>query len=416
MVTLKNVCIVGLGYMGLPTALLLADAGYKVVGFDVVKSKVDLLNDDKLPFDETGLEELFKRSKHNFKAVHELNKQITSDIDCYIVCVPTPFTKKNTCDLTFVNSAMESIVPFMKKNVLVVLESTVSPGTTKGVVKNILEKSGLIAGKDFYLSYVSEKAIPGNTLYEMKHNARIIGGINAESADMTKKIYSSFVKGETFLTDTMTAETTKLVENTFRDINIAYANELAKICEKLGIDVWEVIALASKHPRVKILSPGPGVGGHCIAIDPWFIIEQQPSALISLARHINDSMPEYVFDKLHTIIESKHIHHPKITILGVAYKKNVDDDRETPANEIIRLCLASHWNVKIHDPFVRDFHYPLTRDFNEAIKDSDVIVIVTDHDYYHDVDLSKHVVLDTRGMNIKAKEYHVLGNGKRESV
>jgi UDP-N-acetyl-D-mannosaminuronic acid dehydrogenase len=408
---MHKICVIGLGYMGLPTALLLAKAGCQVVGYDIDQEKVELLNKGQIMFEEQGIKELFSQARPNFRAISILNERSLGGADAYILCVPTPVKANKAGDISFVTSAAKSIVPFIKKGDLVILESTVGPGTTKNIVRKILEESGLAAGSDFSLSYVSEKAIPGNTLHEMVNNTRIIGGIDKKSAEHAKEIYSNFVKGEFYLTDTVTAETGKLVENTFRDINIAYANELAKMCEHLEINVWEVIAIANKHPRVNVHSPGPGVGGHCIPVDPWFLLEQANSDFIKGAREINDSMPAYIFSRLKEIMASKGIKDPIICILGVSYKKNVDDWRETPAIELIELCIQNGWTVKIHDPLVTKFTFPLTRDIGEALHGTDIAVIISDHDYYRKIDFTKHAVFDTRNMNIKAKEHYLLGKG-----
>ncbi len=404
-----SVCIIGLGYMGLPTALLLAKNGVKVLGYDINKKKIGMIKNGKMPFNEKGLAELYKAAKNNFSVTTTITKNTSKDIKTYIISVPTPFSEMKKCDLSYVIDATNSVKQILKRGDLVILESTVGPGTTSEIIKPLLEKSGLKCGTDFFLSYVSEKAIPGNTLYEMVNNARIIGGIDKESTDRTMRLYSKFVKGEIILTDTTTSEITKLVENTYRDVNIAFANELAKICDRLNINVWDVITYANKHPRVNIHLPGPGVGGHCIAIDPWFLVGKGSSDLIWTARTINDAMPQEIFTRLRNIILSKQLTNPKIAVLGVAYKKNVDDGRETPALPFIEMCMANDWKVEIHDPYVKDFHYPINRDIVAVLKDSDIVVITTDHDYYKDIDFSSKIVLDTKNMKLKAKEYYLLG-------
>jgi len=393
-----KVCVIGLGYIGLPTALLLAKGGHEVEGYDLIKEKIAILNKGELPFQEKGLPELFAEAKKKFKATSTLAK----NYDAFIICVPTPHTKQNTCDLEYVESAIRSIIPALKKNAIVILESTVAPGTTTNVVKPILEQTGLKAGKDFQLACVCEKAIPGNTINEMINNARIIGGYDEASKQKAQEVYKVFVKGEIILTDCTTSETVKLVENTYRDINIAFANDLAKICAKLGINVWDVIKYANMHSRVNVHQPGPGVGGHCIAIDPWFLVEKYPSELVKAARIINNSMPKHVFTFLQKIAKGK----PTIGILGVAYKKNVDDSRETPALELISLIKEKSWNVVIHDPLVKRFEYPL-EELDKVLK-ADIVAIVTDHDEYKKIDFSKvKTIIDTRNMGIPNS--HLLG-------
>jgi UDP-N-acetyl-D-mannosaminuronic acid dehydrogenase len=355
--------------MGLPTALLLAKSGYTVLGYDIDEKKIQLLQRKELPFDEKGLQKLFEQAKHNFHPSTELKAA-----DAYIITVPTPITKQKTCNLSFVTSATKSIKTVLQNENLVVLESTVPPATTINTVKPILDKSN----KKYFLSYVSEKAIPGNTLYEMQHNHRIIGGINQKSAELTKKIYSSFVKAPIHLTDTTTAETVKLMENTFRDVNIALANEFALRLQKLHINPWEAIKLANYHPRVNIHQPGPGVGGHCIPIDPWFLSDKRTD-LINKSRNINDSMPEKLLTFTQPLL--KHQKKPKITIFGVAYKGNIDDTRESPAIPFINKVEKENITVSIFDPYVKQFTQPL-HSINEATKDSDCIIVLTDHDIF----------------------------------
>jgi UDP-N-acetyl-D-mannosaminuronic acid dehydrogenase len=319
-------------------------------------------------------------------------------------------------DLTYVKSAAESIVPRLKKGDLVVVESTVSPGACVKVVAPILEKSGLKARKDFMLAHCPERAIPGNTLHEMVNNDRIIGGIDEASTSLTKELYSGFVKGNIFTTDITTAEFVKLMENTYRDINIALANEFAIIAEDSGIDIWEAIKLANRHPRVNILKPGPGVGGHCIAVDPWFLTESSTKCkIINTAREINDCMPSYVLQKVKQIVKGVEL--PKITVFGVAYKGNVDDARETPALKFIRLAEKEGFDVSVYDPLVKRFEYPIST-LDDAVKDTDCIVVITDHDAFKTMDYEKLLsrarhrnILDTRNI-ISKGNYNLTTLGK----
>ena len=399
-----KICVLGLGYVGLPTAALLANAGYKVTGVDTDKEKIEKLKKGILYIDEKEVKEIVQKSLNSNNFIVSTNIE---EADIFIISVPTPVLVDNKKpDLSYVISAAEMIRKVMKKGNLIILESTVPPNTSKKILLPILNKSGLRAGNDYYLSHCPERAIPGNTIYELINNDRIIGGINKISCEKTKEIYSSFVKGKIYLTDITTAETVKLMENTYRDINIALANEFAKIAEKIGINVWKAIELANKHPRVNILKPGPGVGGHCIAVDPWFLVNNEvESKIIKLAREINDSMPEYIIHMVEEVIGE--IKNPTITILGVAYKKNVGDTRNTPALKIIELAEKKGWNLKINDPLVKNFKYPLL-ELEEALEDTDCVVIITDHDYYKSVDLSKYKVVDTRNIGIKAR---LLGDG-----
>jgi len=406
-----KICIVGLGYMGLPTALFLARGGHNVVGFDVAKKKIEILKNGELPFDETGLKELYNEAKGKFKPLDRLEQA-----DAYLVAVPTPVKENKTCDLQYVNSAMESLVPFVKKGVLVILESTVSPGTTLGPVRSILEKSGLKAGKDFCLAYVSEKAIPGNTLYEMMHNDRVMGGIDEKSKKLAKEIYASFVKGEIHVTDCTTAETVKLIENAYRDVNIAFANELARICEKLGLNAWEAIELANHHPRVNVHQPGPGVGGHCIAIDPWFLTEEYPEqGIIATARKINDNTPANIVRIMESLLKGKK---PKVALLGAAYKKNVDDARESPTGQMVKILKEKGYEFWITDPFVKSFPEKLVG-FEDCVRDANIIIVAVDHDAYlkmgdrlAELEKQGKKVLDTR--NLFKGRFRLIGVGKQK--
>jgi UDP-N-acetyl-D-mannosaminuronic acid dehydrogenase len=288
-----KICILGQGYIGLSTALLFANNGHEVVGIDVNMRVVKTLKAGKIPFEEKGFQELLDEAiaKKTYRA-----ESLVEEADVFLVAVPTPFdSEMRMADLKYVVSACEMIVPYLKKGNLVIIESTIPPKTCEKQVKNILEKSNLKICVDFYLSHCPERAIPGNTLHEMVHNDRVIGGIDEKLTQLTAEIYASFVKGDLHLTNCTTAEIIKLMENTFRDVNIDLANELAQIADDYGIEVWKAIEIANKHPRVHILKPGPRVGGHCIAIDPWFLTENvNNSSLIMMSRQSNDSMPQYV--------------------------------------------------------------------------------------------------------------------------
>ena len=396
---MKKICLLGLGYIGLPTAALFATGGYKVVGVDIDNEKVEEISKGIVYFDEIGLKDLVRKA---LESGNLMVKNNVEEADIFIIAVPTPLNEKQkNPNLEYVKSAAEMIKEVLKKKDLIILESTVPPNTSRKILIPILNgSSGFKAGVDYYIAHCPERAIPGNTIYELINNDRIIGGIDKTSCEKAKDVYSHFVKGMIYLTDITVAETIKLMENTYRDINIALANEFAKISEEIGINVWEAIELANKHPRVNILNPGPGVGGHCIPVDPWFLIgDRIVSEIIKLAREINDSMPEHVVSLIDKTV--KDIKSPTITILGVAYKKNVDDIRNTPAFEIIRLAKNRGWRVKIHDPIVKQFKYPLLN-LNDALEDTDCVVIVTDHDIYREIDLSGYTVVDTRNTKIKA--------------
>jgi UDP-N-acetyl-D-mannosaminuronic acid dehydrogenase len=388
-----KITMIGLGYIGLPNALLLARAGNEVVGVDVKKDVVVALNNGDLPFEEPGLEELFEEAAPNFRASTEIEPS-----DCYMIAVPTPLDKEmKMADLSFVRSACEGVAGVISDGDLVILESTIPPGTSRNFVMPLLTANG---AKKIGFAHCPERAIPGKTLEEMRENDRIVGGIDERSTERAAALYGSFVRGSIYRTDVTTAEFVKLMENTYRDINIALANEFALISEEVGIDVWTAIDLANKHPRVDILKPGPGVGGHCIAIDPWFMITRSSrSRLINMAREINDFMAIHVVRRAAEML--KDVSDPVITILGMAYKANVDDMRETPALKIARIAENDGIKVRLHDPHIDDFDGNI-REIDQAVRDSDMVILVTDHEIFREIDPSKLLMrrknlVDTRG-------------------
>ena len=418
-----KICVLGLGYIGLPTAALFATHDHEVVGIDLNKKIVETVNKSIAPFGEPGLPELLENS---IKSKNLIAKTEVEESDVFLIAVPTPLDKEmKMAELEYARSAAEMIYPHLRKDNLVILESTVPPGTSDKLLVPILEKSGLKVSNDFYLAHCPERAIPGNTIYEMIHNDRIIGGIEKKSATLAKSLYSCFAKGNFYLTNTRTAEFVKLMENTFRDINIALANEFAQIADECEVNVWEAIELANKHPRVNILKPGPGVGGHCIAIDPWFLTENSTRCrIVSLAREINDSMPNHILQIVKRML--KGVNEPIITALGVAYKGGVDDTRETPALKFIKLAENEGYKVKVHDSHVKDFEYEVL-ELEEAVRDSDCIILITDHLEFKNIDpkeilalMRNKNVVDTRNIldverwkeaGFKVK---VLGDGKHE--
>lgn len=385
----KKITVVGLGYIGLPTAAVIAKKGLNVLGYDINKRVVESLNKGQIIIEEPGLKELVKEvvSNGRLRGIHSFEKS-----DVFIISVPTPIKEDKTADISYVEMAVKAIVPFLEKGNIVVLESTSPPGTTEDIIAPILEKSGLIIGEELFIAHSPERVLPGKIIQELVENDRIIGGINEKSTQLVKEIYEVFVEGEIFTTDSKTAEMTKLMENTYRDVNIALANELAILSENMGINAWEVIKFANKHPRVNLHQPGPGVGGHCIAVDPWFVIEGQPEAkLIRQAREINDDTPDRVMKKIETLMNNKT---GKITILGVTYKPNVDDTRESPIIKLIdKLIENTEFQIALHDPHVkRDiFKYKdiLLDDIEEAVKDSELIVLGVNHLQYKSLDFKK---------------------------
>lgn len=370
----SKICVLGLGYIGLPTASILATRGFQVIGVDINERVVQTIHGGGIHIYETGLEKLVNEATSSGSLVARL---IPEPADVFIIAVPTPITKNKGADLEAVKAASESIVPYLQKGNLVILESTVPPGTTKELVQPILERSGLKPGTDFQLVHAPERVLPGQILRELVQNDRILGGITLESAERARDLYLSFVKGKIFITDETSAEMVKLVENTYRDINIAYANELAQICDSLDINVWEIINLANKHPRVNILQPGPGVGGHCIPVDPWFIVEKTPdlAKLIHQGRLVNDCMTNYVCDKVLEFLSE--ISDPVIGVFGITYKENVDDIRESPSLDIIRHLRDHGCDVRVHDPYV----YPEIS-VESVVTGLDCILVLVNHKEY----------------------------------
>ncbi|MFZ1721298.1 MAG: nucleotide sugar dehydrogenase, partial [Microgenomates group bacterium] len=364
----QTVSVLGLGYIGLPTALLLANAGVKVRGFDIDSTKIEKLEKGELYFDEKGLPQLFKlvRGKKLFTASNQLHES-----DCYIIAVPTP-QKKGTADLKYVLKALATIEQVFKPGSLIIIESTVAPRDCADALIPIISKWN----KAFLFSHCPERAIPGNTLHEMQHNDRIIGGVDKKSNDATIKLYSKFVTGELFRTDPTTAAACKVMENTYRAVNIALANEFSQIAQNLKFNVWEAIELANKHPRVNIHSPGPGVGGHCIPIDPWFFIDptKKSNSLIEKSLEINSEMAKIVVTNVTELLKKHSILKPKIGLLGYSYKKNVDDTRETPTKKLYEL-LSQKYQVQISDEYVRNQEFT---DLETILKNSNVIILSTD--------------------------------------
>lgn len=372
---MKKICVLGLGYIGIPTACMFATSGYQVHGVDIDENIIKIIKSRNCPIEEPGMKTLLNASL-NSGNLEISNTPVESDI--FIIAVPTPIKDDKTMDYTFLKRATEDIYPLLKQGNLVIVESTVTPGSTNEIVKPILEKSGLNIGEELFLAHCPERVLPGFILKELINNDRIIGGINEKSALMAKEVYKSFVSGEIFITDLTSAELTKVVENTYRDVNIAFSNELALVCDKLGVNVLDIIKFANRHPRVNILTPGPGVGGHCISVDPWFLIEKAPeiTRITKLAREINDNMPKYVVNKTSNIL--KNIKNPKIGIFGVTFKGNIDDVRNSPAITVCDILYDMNINFKIYDPHVKYFKFELS-DLETTITDSDLILLLADH-------------------------------------
>ena len=393
--------VIGLGYIGLPTALMFAAHGNKVVGTDYNAALVQTLHQGHASFEEKGLDELFQAAvAGGIRFTTEYQKT-----NLYIVAVPTPYDKDSKkIDATYVVNAVKCVMQVCPKGATVVIESTISPGTIDKFVRPIVQEAGFVIGEDINLVHAPERIIPGNMVYELKHNSRTIGADDPAVGERVKQAYASFCQGEIVVTDIRTAEMTKVVENTFRDINIAYANELAKICRSDHMDVYEIIRIANKHPRVNILSPGPGVGGHCISVDPWFLVGDYPmlAKMVRCARLTNDSMPDYVLDRIHDVMQKEGLTDvTRVGLYGLTYKENVDDVRESPTLQLLE-SMERHLAgglVKVYDPWVkRDLVPNQYHDFDAFLKDVDMVVILVGHSQLLDnMDrLQDKVVLDTR--------------------
>ena len=385
----QKICVLGLGYIGLPTASTFAAHGLKVVGVDTNPHVIETLQNGNIHIHEPGLRTVVE------SALDSGNLTVSSrpeEAEAFLIAVPTPFyedsqgaydgRKYRLADMRAVTAATEAILPCLRKGNLVVLESTSPPRTTMDLVRPVLERSGLKAGVDFHLCYSPERVLPGQILRELIENARVVGGVTSESAKAGHDLYATFVKGQIIETDATTAEMVKLMENTTRDVNIAIANEFSRLAEKFGVDVWEAISLANRHPRINILSPGPGVGGHCISVDPWFFVETAPelTPLIYQARQVNDGQPHFVVEKVKQALGP--LKDKKIAALGLAYKPDVDDLRESPAAEVVHLLQKEGVTVKVWEPFKSDARLngiDMAASFEAAIEDADLILLLVRH-------------------------------------
>lgn len=385
----NKICVLGLGYIGLPTASMFAVHGKKVVGVDINPKVVDTLSEGRIHIHEPGLGKVVE------SAINSGNLTISSlpeEADAFLIAVPTPFYEDKSAefegrryklaDMGAVISAAEAIVPYLRKGNLVVLESTSPPRTTVELVQPILERSKLKAGSDFFLCYSPERVLPGQILRELVENARVVGGVTPEAAKAGHDLYATFVKGEIIETDATTAEMVKIMENTTRDVNIALANEFSRLAEKFGVDVWEAIRLANLHPRIHILSPGPGVGGHCISVDPWFFVEAAPelTSLIYNARKVNDEQPHFVVKKAKQAMGD--LTGKRFAVLGLAYKPDVDDLRESPAAEVVHLLQNEGAVVKAWEPYKPDAKLngiTMGTSLEETLKEADAILLLVRH-------------------------------------
>ena len=419
-----RVCVLGLGYIGLPTAAMFATHGKQVLGVDTNAAVVETLRKGAIHIEEPGL------AAFVLAALSSGQLQVAAGpalADVFILAVPTPCRDDHKPDLSFVEYAARMIAPLLRPGNLVILESTSPPGTTVGLIP-ILEESGLRAGEDFLLAHSPERVLPGRILTELVQNDRVIGGQNRAAAEAGATLYRAFVTGEILLTDATTAELVKLMENTYRDVNIALANEFSRVATTVGIDVNEAIALANHHPRVNILKPGPGVGGHCIAVDPWFIVDAAPEVtpLIRAARDVNDNQPAVVVELIERAVAG--IDQPAIALLGLAYKADIDDLRESPSMEVARLLHDKGYELRLHDAHATALPdgTPLTSDLLDTLADSDALVVLTDHAAYRELRpgdpaallMRGRIVVDTRrcldaaAWRSSGFDVHQLGVGK----
>lgn len=393
-----KICVIGLGYIGLPTAAVLGSRGYQIHGVEINPKAVETINSGKAHIVEPDLDILVRGvvSTGNLKAHTE-----PAEADIFMICVPTPLTNSNKPKLDYVRSATKSIAPFLKSGDLVILESTSPPGTTEMIEQIVLEETEFQKG-DILFAHAPERVLPGKILREVVENDRIIGGIDDASTEKAAEFYGSFVTGKLLKTTCRTAETAKLVENAFRDTNIAFANELSLLSDKLNLDVWELIRLANHHPRVNILNPGPGVGGHCIAVDPWFLVDCAPETtnLIRTAREVNEAKPHWVVERV--VAKAERFKNPTIACLGLAYKPDIDDLRESPAVEIVKeLQQRKLGELKIVEPNLESHELFDLVSLDSALEQADIVLILVGHQPFLSIansKLAEKIIIDTCGV------------------
>lgn len=419
---MEKLCVIGLGYIGLPTAAMFADNGWHVHGVDINQKAVAMINKGQIHIEEDGLQEIVEKAVKigNLRASTEVE-----EADCFIIAVPTPHNKDNSANLDYLIQATKAVLEKVQEGNVVIVESTIPPRTIDDVIAPLFEEANWKVGEEIFLAHCPERVLPGRILIELVENNRIVGGVNKASTEKAVGVYATFVKGNLLRTSALSAEMSKLMENTYRDVNIALANELVKISEKLSIDALEVIGLANQHPRVNLHLPGPGVGGHCLAVDPYFIIEKAPeeSQLIAKARSINNSMPDFVVEQVGNIVNNSN---SKIAVLGLTYKGNIDDVRESPAMEIVEKLLEEGYSLGVHDPHVSQNQVEFKIiSFEEAIEGAECILVLTDHNEFRNLDeelilkkAKQPLVLDTRNcVSISSEDirYVNFGNLKKAS-
>lgn len=394
--------VIGLGYIGLPTALAMACNGITVIGTDYNEKIVEQLNKGQVTFEEKGLQELFDKAvENNIKFTTEYQKN-----DMYIIAVPTPYDKfSKKIDPSYVINAVNDVLNVCNNGAIIVIESTVSPGTINKFIKPIIENRGFKLGEEVHLVHAPERIIPGNMVYELTHNSRTIGADEKKIGNKVAEVYKKVTEGDIIVTDIKSAEMTKVIENTFRAVNIAFANELAKICRHDDMDVYEIIRICNMHPRVNILNPGPGVGGHCISVDPWFLVGDYPSLtnVIWESMKVNDSMPEYVLKRISEIMEKNGLtDYNKVGLYGLTYKENVDDVRESPTLQLLE-CQKKHLapRLKVYDPYVKnDIVENQYHNLDEFLNDVDLVVVMVKHDEIKEnvEKLKNKIIFDTQNI------------------
>ncbi|MCK4795962.1 MAG: UDP-N-acetyl-D-mannosamine dehydrogenase [Spirochaetes bacterium] len=391
--------MMGLGYIGLPTATLIASKEIHVHGVDINENVVETINKGKIHIKEPDLEGLVEYVviKKYFKAFTAPAKA-----DVFLIAVPTPFKKNNEPDISYVKSSIKMIIPLLEEENLIIIESTSPVGTTEKMCDLILSERPELKGK-IYISYCPERVLPGRIIYELEHNDRVIGGINEESTKMASNFYTLFVRGVLHKTNAKTAEMCKLVENSSRDVNIAFANELSMICDKADINIWDLINLANRHPRVNILKPGVGVGGHCIAVDPWFIVHdfKDDAKMIRSAREINNHKTSWVIDKIKNEslrYEKMNNKKPKIACMGLAFKPDIDDLREAPALRVTKNLINQGLDILPVEPNIKEYKDFEIREYKEAVKEADIIVFLVAHREFRNLELENKVILDFCGV------------------
>ncbi len=396
---MKQICVIGLGYIGLPTSSILAAKGYQVLGVDVSEKVVETINSGKIHITEPDLDLFVKAAVQSGKL---RATTCPEESETFIIAVPTPFKSDKKPDMSYVEAATRSLVRFLKPGNLVILESTSPPETCKKIIAPIIKEAGLTPGKDVFVAHCPERVLPGQIMREVVENDRVIGGLTPECAEKARALYSTFVKGQIHITDSTTAEMVKLVENSFRDVNIAFANELSIICDHLKLNVWELIKLANLHPRVNILRPGPGVGGHCIAVDPWFIVDacREEARIIRTAREVNDSKPAFVVKKVQQA--AARFKEPVIGILGLSYKQDIDDMRESPAVEIAHeIKRNSIGKLMVCEPYCLQHPDFEIFELESVLKEADILLLLVPHQQFKKVNpelLKPKIVIDTCGI------------------